>query len=346
MTDTDTRKLSRSAQEAIRMKVVRAVILEGMSQVEVSRVFGVSRVAVYHWVKAYRDGGAKALRTKRQGRPVGGKLTNEQASGIKKSILGRCPDQLRLPGLLWTRTLVSELIERRHGVSLSRWTVGRYLKAWHLSAQKPAKRALEQNPAQVSYWLKTKYPTIRRQAHAENAQIWWGDETGLRSDHQTGTTWGEKGKTPVVKGTGRRFGCNMIAAITNQGDLRFMVFDKRFTVKVFMEFLDRLVRHQAGKKVFLIVDRHAVHKATKVAKWLGENENQIRLFFLPPYSPELNPDELLNQDLKNNGFREGRARDKQDMMSKMRAFLRSKQRRPLKVRRYFEGKKVAYAAAA
>jgi len=111
MTDTDTRKLSRSAQEAIRMKVVRAVILEGMSQVEVSRVFGVSRVAVYHWVKAYRDGGAKALRTKRQGRPVGGKLTNEQASGIKKSILGRCPDQLRLPGLLWTRTLVAELID-------------------------------------------------------------------------------------------------------------------------------------------------------------------------------------------------------------------------------------------
>jgi transposase len=303
-------------------------------------------VAVCLWVKAYRNGGEKALKTKRQGRPAGGKLTKEQAAGIKKSILGRCPDQLGLPGLLWTRELVWALIERRHGVSLSRWTVGRYLRTWSMSVQKPAKRALEQNPAQVGYWLKGKYPAICRQAREENAQIWWGDESGLRSGHQTGTTWSEKGKTPVVKGTGRRFGCNMISAITNQGDLRFMVFDERFTVTVFLEFLDRLVRQQAGRKVFLIVDRHAVHKATKVAKWLAKNEDKIRLFFLPAYSPELNPDELLNQDLKSNAFRQGRAKDKQDMMSKTRAFLRSKQRRPGKVRKYFDGPKVAYAAAA
>lgn len=133
----------------------------------------------------------------------------------------------------------------------------------------------------------------------------------------------------------------MISAITNQGDLRFMVFDKRFTVGVFLEFLDRLVREQAGRKVFLIVDRHTVHKATKMAKWLTENEDKIRLLFLPDYIPELNPDDLLNQDLKSNAFRQGRAKDKQDMMSTTRAFLRSNQRRPGKVRRYFDGPKVA-----
>lgn len=265
--------------------------------------------------------------------------------GIKTSILGKSPDQLRLPGLLWTRELVSELIERCHGLTLSSWSVGRYLKAWSMSPQKPAKRALEQNPAQVRYWLKEKYPAICRQARREKGKILWGDETGVRSDHQTGTTWGEKGKTPMVKKTGRRFSCNMISAITDQGDLRFMVYGERFTVTVFLDFLNRLVRQQDGRKVFLIVDRHSVHKARKVATWLEGNQEKIQLFFLPAYSLELNPDELLNQDLKSNAFRQGRARDKAEMMAKTRAFLRGRQRRSGHVKRYFEAPAVAYAAA-
>lgn len=145
----------------------------------------------------------------------------------------------------------------------------------------------------MRYWLKEKYPAISRQAKEENARIWWGDETGLRSDLQTGTTWGEKGQTSVVKKSGKRFGCNMISAITNQGDLRFMIFGQRFTVQVFFEFLDRLTRSEAGRKIFLIVDRHSVHKSRQVEKWIEENAERIRLFFLPTYSPELNPDELL-----------------------------------------------------
>lgn len=346
MTKMDTRKLPRPAQEAIRRRAVRAVVEGEMNQTKAADVFGVSRTAVCLWVKAYRQGGETALATKKHGRPKGGKLSRRQSENIRQSVLGKCPDQLRLPGLLWTRELVSALIERRHAVSLSRWTVGRYLKAWGLSPQKPARRALEQNPAQTRYWLKEKYPAICRQAKAERARIWWGDEMGLRSDHQTGTTWGEKGQTPVVKKTGQRFGCNMISAITNQGDLRFMVFGASFTVKIFLGFLDRLVRSEAGRKVFLIVDRHSVHKAKKVEKWLSENEGRISLFFLPSYSPELNPDELLNQDIKGNAFRRGRVADRQDMMTKTRAYLRSCQCRPGKVKRYFEGEKVAYAATA
>jgi transposase len=346
MTKTDTRKLSRSAQEAIRHKAVQAVAEGRMTQTGAAKVFGVSRTSVCLWVKAYHERGESALKTKRQGRPKGGALGASQATGIRKSILGRCPDQLRLPGFLWTRDIVSELIERRHGISLSRWTVGRYLKDWGLAPQKPARRALEQNPAQVRYWLREKYPAISRQAKEENARIWWGDETGLRSDHQTGTTWGEKGQTPVVKKSGKRFGCNMISAITNQGDLRFMVFGQHFTVKVFLEFLGRLTRSEAGRKVFLIVDRHSVHKSRQVEKWIDENAERIRLFFLPAYSPELNPDELLNQDLKGNVHREGKVATKVEMMSRTRAFLRSRLRRPATVRKYFEGKQVVYAAAA
>jgi len=177
MTKTDTRKLSRSAQEVIRHKAVQAVIEGRMTQTGAAKVFGVSRTSVCLWVKAYHERGEAALKTSRQGRSKGGLLGASQAAGIRKSILGRCPDQLRLPGFLWTRDLVSELIERRHGVSLSRWTVGRYLKDWGLTPQKPARRALEQNPAQVRYWLKEKYPAINRQAKEENARIWSGGAT-------------------------------------------------------------------------------------------------------------------------------------------------------------------------
>lgn len=346
MDSGDARNLTRSAQDAIRRKAVKAVVEGGMSQTMAAAVYGASRTSVCLWVKAYRQDGEAGLVSKPKGRPRGGKLTAKQMASIKKSVLGKNPEQLRLPGLLWTRELVGFLIERRFGIRLSRWTVGRHLKEWGLTPQKPAKRALEQNPAQVKYWLEHKYAAIQQQAKAEKAKIWWGDETGLRSDHQAGTTWGEKGVTPVVKCSGKRFGCNAVTAITNHGDLSFMVFDGRFTIKVFLEFLSRIVRQLEGRKVFLIVDRHSVHKAKKVQEWLVEHEDKIRLFLLPPYSPELNPDELANQDIKRNIFRDGKAKDKPELMGKLRGFLRSRQRRPHKVKKYFEGKYVAYAKAA
>ena len=166
----------------------------------------------------------------------------------------------------------------------------------------------------------------------------------MRSDHQTGTTWGERGRTPVVKKTGKRFGCNMVSAITNQGDLRFMVFEKRFTTPVFLDFLDRLVKSESGRKVYLIVDRHSVHRSKVVDRWLEKNVDAHSLFHLPPYSPELNPDELLNQDLKNNASRRQRAVNRGAMMAAVRSFMRNRQRTPAKVKRYFEAENVAYAA--
>jgi len=342
----DGRKLTRSAQDAVRRKAVQAVISGRMTQTAAAEVFGVTRTSICLWVNAYRKGGEAALQSKRKGRPGGGKLSKAQAESIRKSVLGKNPGQLRLPGLLWTRDLVGELIERRFGVHLSRWTVGRYLHQWGLTVQKPAKRALEQNPAQVAYWLQHKYPAIQRQAAKEKGKIWWVDETGLRSTHQTGTTWGERGTTPLVKMSGVRFGCNAITAVTNQGNLSFSVFESRFTVEVFQDFLERLVKQQAGQKIFLIVDRHSVHTSGRIAKWLSARQEQVAMFFLPAYSPELNPDELVNQDVKRNLFRNGRAKTKPELMNKLRSFLRSKQRSPEKVKSYFKGKYVSYAMAA
>jgi transposase len=345
MDTNDGRKLSRSAQDAIRSKAVKAVVEGRMTQTRAAEIFGVSRVSVCHWVNAFRKEGKKSLESKSKGRPKGGKLTDKQEAAIRKSVLGRNPDQLRLPGLLWTRGLVAELIERRFGIGLSRWTVGRYLRKWGLTPQKPAKRALEQNPTQVRYWLEHKYPAIQHQAKSEKARIWWADETGLRSDHQSGTTWGEKGRTPVVKRSGKRFGCNMISAVTNQGEMCFKVFGEKFTAKIFLDFLKRLVKQQAGRPTYVIVDRHAVHRAKNVERWIAEQKGLIRLFFMPSYSPELNPDELVNQDVKSNALRDGKAKDKSELMGKTRSFMRSRQRQPEKVKRYFDGKHVAYAKA-
>ena len=311
------------------------MVAHGSKQREAARLYGVSENSVSSWVRAYKAKGPRALKTKRIGRPKGKALNAEQSRSIKKTVMGKCPDQLRLPGLLWTREAVSALIEKRFGVKLSRWTIGRYLRSWGMTPQKPAHRALEQNPLEVREWLEKEYPSIVKQAKKEKGLIWWGDETGLRSDHQSGTTWGKKGQTPIARTSGKRVSCNMISAITNQGGLAFMVFEKSFKTGVFLTFLSRLIRHREPK-VFLILDRHPVHISKKVSDWASVRQDRIRLCFLPSYSPELNPDELLNQDLKQNALRERRPATKAELVKKTRGFMRSKEKQTAKVKQYFE----------
>jgi len=337
----DARSLPSIAQEDIRLKAVKAV-LDGNKQVYVAKTFGVTRQAVGKWVKAYKKDGTKAIKAKRKGRPKGGSLLPWQAAQIVRTITDRTPEQLKLPFYLWTREAVAQLIEKRFGIHLSIWTVGRYLKRWGFTPQKPVRRAFERDARKVKKWLEVEYPTIRKLAKREKAEIYWGDEMGLRSDHAVGRSYGRRGRTPVIPGTGRRFGCNMISAITNRGRLNFMVFDKRFRVEVFLDFLKRLVK-QADKKVFLVVDGHPVHRSRKILKWIEEHKERIRLFFLPSYSPELNPDEVLNQDVKSNAVGRRRARTKDELMSNVRGYLRSRQKRPRLVRNYFKEEHVRYA---
>jgi transposase len=271
------------------------------------------------------------------------KKASHLAATIVRLIRDRCPDQLKLPFALWTRDAVRQLIKIRFGISVSVWTVGRYLKRWGFTPQKPLRRAYERNPEAVKLWLEKDYPAIRQQAHAERAQIHWGDEMGMRSDHQTGRNYGLKGQTPVVPGTGKRFGCNMISAITNRGRLAFMVFKERFTGLVMIEFLRRLIK-QNCRKVFLIVDGHPVHGSRQVKRWVYGHSKKIRLFYLPGYSPELNPDEYLNQDVKTNAVGRQRPKDQPEIMEQVRSYLRSTQCQPQIVRNYFQHEDVRYAA--
>ncbi len=343
MEKIDARSLSSTAQEQIRQLAVKAV-LDGKKQVEVAKLYGVTRRAVSKWLKAYRNSGIQALKAKSKGRPKGGSLLPWQAALIAKTVIDHHPEQLKLPFYLWTREAVALLIQRKFGLRVSLSTAGRYLKRWGFTPQKPVRRALEQNPEEISNWLEVEYPAIQQQAKSEKAQIFWGDEMGLRSDHAVGRSYGLRGQTPVIAATGKRFGCNMISGITNLGHLNFMVFKGRFIAKVFLEFLSRLVR-QSKRKVFLIVDNHPVHRSKKVKQWWQEHIDEIRLFFLPSYSPELNPDELLNQDVKSNTIRKNRPGHQDELVKNVRSYLRKRQMQPQIVEKYFHGKHVRYAAA-
>lgn len=342
MKTADARTLSPAAQEDLRRKAILAW-RDGESKSKVARRFGVSRQAVYQWIARYEEGGAAGLAARKRGKPPEPKLSARQAGPIRRLIIDRCPEQLKLPFYLWTREAVQRLIGARTGVDVSIWTVGRYLKRWGFTPQKPARRALEQDPAAVRRWLRAEYPAIAAAAKRENAEIYWEDELGLRSDHAVGRSFAPRGRTPTIARTGQRFGCNVISAITNRGRLYFRVFRGRFVTKVYLDFLKRLVT-QAPRKPFVIADGHPVHKSAAVKRWLEENAERIRHFLLPAYSPQLNPDEYLNQDVKSNAVGRRRANDLHELIENVHGYLRGTQRRTDIVQSYFHAEPVRYAA--
>jgi transposase len=347
----DARSLSQDAQEALRVRGVRLVVEEGWSQVAVAEAFGIDARVVRRWMKRYRRGGWAALAKRRRGRRAGEQqaLTAAGQAKIVALITGACPDQLRIPGLLWTRSTVQALIERETGVRLEISSVGRYLRAWGFTLKKPTRRAREQDPVVVQAWLDEVYPALERKAKAEGALILWGDESGIRMhDLVPQAGYAPKGQRAVARIAGRKAGANMISAIANSGQMSFRVFEGRFTAAVFIDFLARLIGTHPERKIYLVVDNHSTHHAKKVRAWLSRDgrAGKLELVFLPAYSPELNPDENLNQDLKRH-LRAGpdRPADRPGLKAAMRSFLRSVQRRPALVAAYFTSEHVAYAAA-
>lgn len=340
---SDARGLSQEQQELLRQKAV-GMVSGGMKQVEVARLLEVHRDTVGRWVRSVRSKGMKALAKRKRGGNNPTRLDARQARWICRQIEEKHPEQLKLPFALWTREAIAALIEQKYGVKIPLRTLTDYLKRWGFTPQKPARQAVEQNPESVEKWLEQEYPAIEAQAKAEKGVIYWGDEMGLRSDHQAGRSFSPKGKTPVVQVSGKRFRCNMISALTNRGQLAFSIFEGSFGAEVFLTFLQRLVKHAKGRKVFLIVDGHPVHRANAVTQWLKKQQKMIELFYLPPYSPDRNPDELLNQELKATVYAAGRPVDKTDLKRKLKAKLYSLQKQPLKIQAYFQKHSVRYAA--
>jgi transposase len=296
-------------------------------------------------VNAFDRKGNQALKAGRRGRRPGEQkaLDPRQEARVRRAVLTKNPEQVALPGLVWTRPQVRDLVRRWYGVGLSLVTIGKYLRSWRLSPQKPIRKAYEQNPEAVRQWLEVDYPAIAKRARRENAVVLWLDQTGLRSDAPVGTTWAPVGQTPVVAKTGKRFGVNVMAAISNKGELYFTCYTGSFNGPVFLAYLERLVRH-LDRKIHLIVDGHPVHRRVSVRDWLAEHVAQIEMHFLPGYSPELNPVELLNGDVKRHVAQENPA-NPAELAAKASAHLRRRQNQPNAVKALFGKPEVRYAAA-
>jgi transposase len=336
----DARKLTAEAIEEKR-RLAHRLRKRGMTRAEIGEIVGVHADTVGRWLKL--DKKALAVNTRGRKKGDGNLLTQEQEKTIRGLIIDRTPDQLKMAYALWTRQAVRELIATETGIELAIRTVGNYLKRWGMTPQKPQKRAYEQRAPEVKAWLEEEYPAIQAQAKAENAEIYWGDETGLRNDCQHERGYAPKGKTPVIRLNANRDSINMISAITNQGKVRFRLFDGTMNADVLIDFMMRLLK-DAKRKVYLILDNLRVHHCKPVKEWLEEHKKMIQVFYLPAYSPELNPDEYLNCDLKA-GVHSGKpARNKEQLKQKVSKHMRMLQRKPARVRKYFKHEKIRYAA--
>lgn len=337
----DTRTLSTEAQEALRQRVI-AARKKGISISEASRLFHVTRQSIYNWESRLDAEGQVGLLSKPRGKPPEHRLKGHQAAAIIRILVDKHPDQMKFPFALWTREAVQDVIQRKFGIELSLSTVGRYLKRWGFSPQKPVFKAYEQQPEAVRQWIKLEFPALKARALREKAEIFWEDETGIRSDHHAGRSWGLKGQTPVILSTGKRFRFNMIAALSNRGSLVFSIVKKGLSARTFLLFLMRLIKGRR-RKVILIVDGHPAHRAKKVKDWVAANESKLELVFLPAYSPELNPVELLNQDVKTNAVGRRRIDTADEMQWNVRNYMQRRRKYPEMVRRYFHHRHVRYA---
>jgi transposase len=340
----DFRTLAPATQAELR-RVAVAMVRAGKTRIEAAQTVGVNRRFVGQWVKMAAQDGEAVLAGRRRGRRPGEQkaLSAAQEEGLRYLIARGCPDQFGLSFALWTRQAVRALIARETGVWLTLPVVGRYLRAWGFTAQRPARRATERREGAVRAWLENTYPAIARRAKAHGCEIQWADETGLSSRANYGRSFAPRGHTPVIRRPGKRFSQSMISSLTNQGKLRFMIYEGALKVPIFLDFLRRLVR-EAARKLFVIVDKLPVHRAHRVTAWLHDHADRIELFYLPSYAPEHNPDEFLNKDLKQAMARRRTPRDKAALKSSLTSYMRSLQRCPAKVRTFFQAPSVRYAA--
>jgi transposase len=337
----DARRLDHRTLTELRKRAVSSV-QEGQNPADVAKALGVTKAAMYGWLARYRQGGWGGLDAKKRGgRPA--KLDGMALSWVYDTVTMKNPLQLKFTFALWTARMIGQLINDRFGIRLSKASVCRLLNQLGLTPQRPVWRAYQQRSEEVQRWLHEEFPKIRAQAKREKAMIFFGDEAGVRSDHHAGTTWAPKGKTPVVSSTGARFGLNLISAVSAQGEFRFMITNGRVGARVFIDFIKRLV-YNAERPIFLIVDGHPAHKAVAVRKFVDSLEGKFRLFFLPAYSPELNPDERVWNDLKNNAIGRKMITTPEILKKEVISHLRFIQKTPERVRGYFQNETTKYAA--
>ena len=337
--NSDGRAIDHHSLQVMRQQAIKAV-REGQTAQSVAAVFGVNVRSVFRWLADFASGGQNALLAKPiPGRPS--KVSAEEMRWLAQAVRDSTPLQYKFEFGLWTLSLIRALINRQFGKALSIATVSRLLKVLGFSAQKPLYQAWQQDAALVRQWEAETYPAIRAEARAASATIYFADESGIRSDYHTGTTWAPRGQTPVVEVTGRRFSLNMISAVSPQGEFRFMLHDGSVTATVFREFLKRLMIG-VDKPVFVIVDGHPIHKAKLIRAYVESLKGQLKLFYLPPYSPQLNPDEQVWAHVKRQVSKR-LVQDKDELKRLALGALRRIQRLPSLVKSFFRQPECQYA---
>jgi len=340
----DARFLSIEVQEYLRQQAI-SLRQQGKTFIDIGVYLGVHRNTVAKWWEQYEVEGKKALHQGVRGRTVGDRRILDQTDelDIQALMLEHFPEELEIDSALWTRRAVQELIENLCGVRLPIRTVGEYLKRWGFTPQKPLKRAYEQDPKAVEEWLEQTYPAIVERAQREGAEIAWGDESGLRSDAQVGKGYAPVGETPEIQlSQKKRVRVNFIASLTHEGSLRFMLYTSKLTSEVFIAFLQRLIEKRE-RKLFWIIDRHPVHQSALVQEWLAAHSEKIEVFELPSYSPQLNPVEYLNGDVKHGVHSKSPSRNLNQLKQRVLSHLRKLQKLPERIQSYFEHPFIAYA---
>ena len=342
---TNAKNLSQVEQFQIRKNIIR-MLKKGTAPNEIAQTLDVSRSLVYATKKTYDEKGIEGIKPGKRGRRHGDKriLTPEQEQAIMKTIADKNPEQLKLKCCMWTRKAVRDYILREYKLNLPLSTLGYYLQRWGMSVQRPVKRANKQDAARVQAWMDEEYPAIAVKAKAENAEIYWGDETALQNTANYIKGYAPIGKTPVLEIEAKKLKLNMLSAISNQGKLRFTITKESVNADILIDFMKRLVK-DTGRKVLLILDNLRVHHSKKVTAWLKEHQGEIELFYLPPYSPEYNPDEYLNSDLKREMSKRPIPKSEEELRGNARSVLKKTQNNSARIKSYFGVKFTKYASA-
>lgn len=343
----DARAWTREQLRSVRTQTV-ALVAAGAPHAEAAEKAGVSRETVCRWVAMERRGGAEALlATRKTGRPKGAAaaLSGVQCAQIVNLIIDRTPEQSKLPFALWTCEAVGRLIQERSGVRLAESTVRLYLKRWGFTAQRPARRAREQEPGAVETWKRESWPKHRAEARRRGAMAVFLDETGLCSAEAAGTSYHPRGRTPALPVSGRGARLGICTAITPEGGLAFLAYRGTMDSRRFGDFLDRLDRHHGHRALDVVMDNHPVHKSRATKAWFESTGGRVRAIWLPPYCPETNPVELLNNDLKTNWMRRLRPDGQAELEAMADCYFETLVGEPERVKRFFEASSSSYVTA-